>query len=190
MKAIVYKKYGTPNVLEMQEVAKPSPKDKEILVRVHATTVTVADVKVRSFDVPPSIWLPARLTLGFFKPKNQILGAELAGEVEAVGQNVTRFKSGDQIYAATLPHFGGYAEYHCLHEDTAVSHIPKNLSYEEAAASANWGTHSIVLSAQSKHQKRAKNPDLWRIRKCRHICGSACQIFWSRSHRSMQHKKS
>lgn len=134
MKAIIYKKYGTPDVLNLQEVAKPTPKENELLVKVHATTVTIADVRVRSFDVPTSVWLPARLTLGLTKPKNQILGAELAGEVEAVGSGVTRFKPGDQIYAATLPHFGGYAEYHCLQEDTAVSRKPNNLSYEEAAA--------------------------------------------------------
>jgi NADPH:quinone reductase-like Zn-dependent oxidoreductase len=106
MKAIVYTKYGSPDVLELKEVAKPTPKDNEVLVKVYATTVTAADIRSRSFTVPPSFWLPARITLGFRKPKKAILGAELAGEIESVGKNVKRFKKGDQVFAATLMGFG------------------------------------------------------------------------------------
>ena len=92
MKAIVYHQYGSPDVLELKEVAKPTPKDNEVLVKVSVTTVTVADSRVRSFTVPLSYWLPARIALGIRKPKKAILGAELAGEIESVGKDVRLFK--------------------------------------------------------------------------------------------------
>lgn len=134
MLAVVYEKYGSPDVLDFQEVSKPAPKDNEILVKVYATTVTVADIRSRSFTVPASVWLPARLSLGLTKPKKAILGVELAGEVESVGKDVTRFKKGDQVFAATLINFGAHAEYICLPEDAAVAIKPSNITYEEAAA--------------------------------------------------------
>ncbi|HZG58761.1 NAD(P)-dependent alcohol dehydrogenase [Paenibacillus sp.] len=134
MKAVVCPKYGPPDVLQIREFAKPVPKDHEILVKVLATTVTVADVRVRSFTVPRSVWLPARIALGIRKPKRPILGMELSGQVEAVGKAVKRFAKGDQIFAATLGDFGAYAEYKCLPEDGAVAMKPENISYEEAAA--------------------------------------------------------
>lgn len=134
MKAIVYKKYGPPEVLQLQNVEKPVPKENEILVKVKATTVTVADIRSRSFSVPRMFWLPARFTLGLTKPKNEILGMELAGEVESVGKAVKRFNVGDQVFAASLIGFGAYAEYKCLPEDGAITHKPVNISYEEAAA--------------------------------------------------------
>ena len=134
MKAIVYHQYGAPDVLQLQTVEKPVPNENEVLVKVHATTVTAADTRVRSFTVPRSIWLPARIALGVRKPKNKILGAELAGEIESVGKEVKRFKQGDLVFAATLPNFGAYAEYKCLPEDVAISLKPSNLTAEEAAA--------------------------------------------------------
>ena len=135
MKAIVASKFGTSDVLQFQEVEKPAPKDNEILVKVHATTVTAGDIRMRSLDVPPMFWLPARLTLGFTKPKHPIYGMELAGEVEAVGKAVTRFKVGDQVFASTLAqNFGAHAEYKCLPEDGMVLTKPHNMSYEQAAA--------------------------------------------------------
>ena len=134
MKAIVYHQYGAPDVLQLQTVEKPVPNGNEVLVKVHATTVTAADTRVRSFTVPRSIWLPARIALGVRKPKNKILGAELAGEIESVGKEVKRFKQGDLVFAATLPNFGAYAEYKCLPEDVAISLKPSNLTDEEAAA--------------------------------------------------------
>ena len=134
MKAVVYEKYGPPDVLEYQEVNKPAPKANEILIKVYATTVTVADFRSRSFTVPPAFWLPARITLGLRKPKKPILGVELAGEIESVGKDVRRFKKGDQVFAATLISYGAYAEYKCLPEDAAIAIKPSNLTYEEAAA--------------------------------------------------------
>ena len=105
MKAIVYTKYGSPDVLQLKEVEKPIPNANEILVKVKATTVTVADIRSRSFTVPPAFWLPARMSLGMRGPKKQILGMELAGEVESVGKDVKRFKNGDHVYAASLNGF-------------------------------------------------------------------------------------
>ena len=134
MKAVVYEKYGSPDVLELKEVNKPAPKDNEVLIKVYATTVTVADFRSRSFTVPRSVWLPARIALGLRKPKKQILGVELAGEIESVGKDVKRFKKGDQVFAATLISYGAYAEYKCLPEDAAIAIKPSNISYEEAAA--------------------------------------------------------
>jgi NADPH:quinone reductase-like Zn-dependent oxidoreductase len=134
MLAVVYEKYGSPDVLEFQDVAKPTPREDEILTKVHATTVTVADVRSRSFTVPPSVRLPARISLGLRKPRKTVLGMELAGEVESVGVDVTRFKKGDQVFAATLMSFGAYAEYICLPEDATIAIKPSNVTYEEAAA--------------------------------------------------------
>jgi NADPH:quinone reductase-like Zn-dependent oxidoreductase len=135
VRAIVAASYGPPEVLQLAEVEKPTPKDDEILVRVRATTVNVGDCRMRSFTVPPMFWLPARLTLGFSKPKQPIFGMELAGDVEAVGKDVKRFKAGDPVYASTLEeNFGAHAEYKCLREDAAVAAMPERMTYEEAAA--------------------------------------------------------
>lgn len=112
MKAIVYERYGPPEVLKLREVPKPTPRDNEVLVRVRATTVTKGDVRMRSFDVPREQWLFARLFLGVRGPKRKILGMELAGDVEAIGKSVTRFNVGDTVFASTFDtDFGGYAEY-------------------------------------------------------------------------------
>lgn len=146
MKAIVATKFGNADVLHLQEVAKPAPKANEILIKVLATTVSAGDIRMRSLNVPLAFWLPARLTLGFTRPKNPIYGMELAGEVEAIGQAVTRFKVGDPVFASTLAEkFGGYAEYKCLPEDALVLTKPHNMTYEEAAAVPIGGPTALRL---------------------------------------------
>lgn len=135
MKAAIYERYGPPEVMQVKEVARPTPRANEVLVRVHATTVTAGDTRMRSFTVPPLQWLFARLYLGIFKPRRSILGMEVAGEVAAVGDDVTMFEPGDAVYASTFEvGFGGYAEYICLPEDGMIARKPANLTYEEAAA--------------------------------------------------------
>jgi NADPH:quinone reductase-like Zn-dependent oxidoreductase len=142
MKAIVYTEYGTPDVLRLQEVVKPIPKDNEILIRVYATTVNYGDLTARNFknispgqfNMPYLFWLLARMSFGLTKPKATILGSELAGEVEAVGKDVKRFKIGDQVFGYTSQSMGAYAEYRCMSETAMVTHKPSNMSYEEAAA--------------------------------------------------------
>jgi len=138
MKAAVYKKYGPPNVLEVTELEKPKPRDNEMLVKIHAATVTSGDVRLRSSDFPPLFWLPARLLFGLFKPKKKILGHELAGVVEAIGKNVIEFKVGDAVFGTTtMLKTGSYSEYICLPQEWkngVVALKPKNLSFKEAAA--------------------------------------------------------
>lgn len=134
MKATIATKYGSPEVLEIRDVTKPVPKDNEVLVKVYATAVTSGDVRSRSFDVPRSLWIPARLTLGLTKPKKAIPGMVLAGEIEAVGNAVKRFKKGDQVYAYDITRLSTYAEYACVPENAALALKPSKVTYEEAAA--------------------------------------------------------
>jgi NADPH:quinone reductase-like Zn-dependent oxidoreductase len=160
MKAIVYTKYGPPDVLHLQEVEKPAPRDNEALVKVHATTVTIGDTIMRSLNLPPIPgWqkFMARLILGWRKPKRPILGMELAGEVESIGRKVTRFKPGDPVFASTFAvNFGGHAEYKCLPENGVLALKPANLTYEEAAAIPGAGQTAWQCLKKGKIQRRQK----------------------------------
>ena len=141
MKAIVFEEYGSPDELKLREVEKPVPKDNEIRIRIKATSVNFGDLMARNFkavspskfNMPFLFWLPARLYFGFNKPKVNILGSELAGDVESVGKDVTRFKKGDQVFGYPGQSMGAYADYLCMPENGCVAIKPNNMSYEEAA---------------------------------------------------------
>jgi len=160
MKAIVYEKYGSPDVLQLKGIEKPTPKDTEVLVKVHATTVTIGDTIMRSLNLPPIPgWqkFMARLVLGWRKPKRPILGMELAGEVESIGRKVTRFKPGDPVFASTFAvNFGGHAEYKCLPENGVLGLKPANLTYEEAAAIPGAGQTAWECLKKGKIQPGQK----------------------------------
>lgn len=141
MRACVYTEYGPPEVLHIEEVPKPAPRAREVLVRVRATSVNFGDLIARNFSavtprhfgMPFLLWLPARLAFGVHEPRQRILGNEFAGDVEAVGAAVTRFKVGDPVFGYLAQSMGAYAEYVCANEGAAVAIKPDGLSYEEAA---------------------------------------------------------
>ena len=148
VKAILHSQYGSPDLLQFKEIDKPAPKDNEVLIAIHATTVSTGDCNVRNFTFVTKSMRPiAKLMFGIGKPwKARILGTELAGEVEGVGQNVTKFKNGDRVVASTGMAGGGHAQYACLAETAAVAVIPDSLTFEEAVAipfGANTALHFL-----------------------------------------------
>jgi len=162
MKAVICTKYGPPDVLQLQEVGKPIPKNNEILVKIHATTVHIGDTKIRSFKpgmgfIQDLLVKPImRIMIGFRGPRKKILGMELAGEIEAVGKNVTLFRQGNKVFAATGFSFGAYAEYICLPENGLIAPLPANVAYKEAAPVSNGGMTALLILKKANIQKGQK----------------------------------
>jgi NADPH:quinone reductase-like Zn-dependent oxidoreductase len=143
MKAFICTKYGPPEVLQMKEVEKPVPKDNEVLIKIHSTAVTASDIFIRGAQVSILLFIPMRIMMGLTKPRKSIIGIVLAGEIEAVGKNIKRFKTGDQVYGITGWGLGAYAEYKCMKEKDSkqgcLAIKPSNISYDEATVAAFGG---------------------------------------------------
>jgi NADPH:quinone reductase-like Zn-dependent oxidoreductase len=152
MKAVVYRRYGPADVLEIADLPKPVPGADDVLIRVHATTVGTWDCEMRAFDFPLWFWLPLRLAVGVRRPRRPVLGQELAGTVEAVGSSVTGFAEGDRVFAATGLGFGGHAEYALISSKTAIAHMPANMSFEEAAGIPVGGDNALHFLRRAEVQ--------------------------------------
>ena len=157
MKAVIYKKYGSPAVLQVNEIEKPIPRDDEILIKVRAAEVTKADCEMRSFNFQVKwFWLPLRVALGLIKPKKQVLGGYFSGEVESVGKDVSKFKKGDHIFGTTKLRFGAHGEYVCLPASYTLVPKPSNVSFEEAAAVPLGGLNALHFLRKAKILKGEK----------------------------------
>ena len=153
MKAVLYEKYGPPEVLQLKEVEKPVPGNNEVLIRVHAATVPAEALLLRSLPFSPLLWFLTRIGIGLIRPRKTILGSELAGDIEAVGKDVRLFKEGDQVFGSDLSGLGAYAEYKCMPEGGVLAIKPANITYEEAApvcgALAAWNLLKNIAGIQS-----------------------------------------
>lgn len=153
MKAIVCERYGSPEFLKLRDVAKPIPKENEILIRVHATTVTSGDCRVRSLNMPLGFALVSRFVFGFRRPKQPILGTEFSGVVTSVGNAVSKFKVGDEVFGMSGMKMGCYAEYKCMPESGAVAIKPESLTLVEAAALSFGGTTALDFFRRARLRK-------------------------------------
>jgi NADPH:quinone reductase-like Zn-dependent oxidoreductase len=157
MKAIIWTKYGSPDTLQFRDIDKPTPKDNEILLKIHAVEATAGDCEMRTLKFPLWIKLPLRIYIGLIKPTRvNILGSYLAGEVESVGKDVTRFKAGDQVFGTTGLMLGGYAEYVCVPESKVITDKPENLTYEEVAPLGLGGLEALHFLRLAKIQPGQK----------------------------------
>ncbi|NCU05767.1 MAG: NAD(P)-dependent alcohol dehydrogenase [Chitinophagaceae bacterium] len=155
MKAVICTRYGPPDVLQIQEVAKPIPNDNQILVKIIASAVNSGDVRVRSLDVKGMMKFVMRLVLGISKPRKPILGTVFAGVVETVGNKVSKFKAGDKVFGMTGFNFGAHAEYTAVHQNSKVIEMPANASFEEAAAIVFGGHTAIYFLEKAKLADKA-----------------------------------
>jgi NADPH:quinone reductase-like Zn-dependent oxidoreductase len=161
MKAVVTTRYGPPEVLELREVEKPTPKDNEVLIRIYATTVTAGDCEMRSLDLPLGYQLVLRMGFGIRRPRNAIPGTEVAGEIEAVGKDVSQFNVGDKVFGSTGLGLGANAEYICLPEkpgemEGGVAIMPANMTYEEAATVPFGGRDALHFLRKGELQSGQK----------------------------------
>jgi len=157
MKAVVYTKYGSPDVLQLKEVDKPIPRNDEVLIKVYAAEATKTDCELRSFNFQVKwFWLPLRIAMGLIKPKKQILGGYFAGEVESIGKDVSKFKKGDQIFGTTKLLMGAYGEYVCLPASYTLVSKPYNVSFEEAAAVPLGGLNALHFLRKANIRKGEK----------------------------------
>jgi NADPH:quinone reductase-like Zn-dependent oxidoreductase len=162
MKAIIWTKYGPPDVLQLKEVEKPTPKDNEVLIKNHAVTASTPDTEIRRLKLPLLFAIPLRLYMGVTKPTRiTILGTEFAGEIESAGKDVTRFKPGDQVFGYNGLGMGTYAEYMCLQENPSglagvLGPKPVNLTYEEAAAAPFGGLEAMHSLGKANIQRGQK----------------------------------
>ena len=145
MKAIVWTKYGSPDGLQLREVAKPVPKDNEVLIKIHAATVAAGDCEIRRSQISIELWFPLRMYMGLIRPRIMTLGQEMAGEIESAGKDVRLFRKGDQVFGTTGFSFGANAEYICQPEKGVLATKPANMTYEEAAAVPLGGLNALSL---------------------------------------------
>ena len=151
MRAAVYFKYGTPEVVQIKEVAKPTPKDNEVIVKVYATSVNRTDCGFRSGK--PYI---VRLFSGLLSPRQKILGSDFAGEIESIGKDVKTFKTGDKVFGFHPDIFGAHAQYICLSEEASFTNMPQNLSFEEAAAICEGAHYAMNYLKEADFKKQPK----------------------------------
>lgn len=157
MKAIVYTKYGPPDVLHLKEIEKPIPKENEVLIHVHAAEATKSDCELRSFNFAVKwFWLPLRIIMGITKPKRQVLGGYFAGEIDSIGKDVSKFKKGEWVFGTTKLRMGAYGEYLCLPESYTILPKPVNMSCEEAAAVPLGGLNALHFLTQADIQAGEK----------------------------------
>lgn len=175
MKAAICTKYGAPEVLQIKEVFRPEPKDDDILVRIHASTVNSADVRVRSLDTNGIMKLVMQLVLGVSKPRKPILGTIFSGRVEDIGHKITKFKVGDKVFGMTGFRFGTHAEYTVVHQDSNVCEMPNDASYKEAAAIVFGGQTAIYYLRKANIEKRP-SPKIMVIGATGSVGSSAIQI--------------